>query len=100
MDKHGRFSDENGSRAEQRSHGYVHKAFGAKPSEARIDALCERTECCGCGRRRCCRGSSRRLESRSIVDVRIVMFASQESKLIIRITILKFAFAFNYPASV
>ena len=59
----------------------------------------ERTEWCGCGRLRCCRGSCFGLESRSIIEVRIEMSGSEESQLIIRITILKFAFAFSYPAS-
>ena len=43
MDKHGRFSDENGSRTEQRSQGYLHKAFG-RPSQARLDVSRERTD--------------------------------------------------------
>ena len=59
----------------------------------------ERTEWCGRGRLRCCRGSCCGLESRSIEDVRIEMFGSSSPQLIIRITILKFAFAFSYPAS-
>ena len=60
----------------------------------------ERTEWCGRGRLRCCRGSCCGLESRSIIHVRIKMFGPAVSKLIMRITMLKFAFAFNYPASV
>ena len=56
----------------------------------------ERTEWCGRGR---CRGSYFGLESRSIIDVRIEMSGSSSHQLIIRITILKFAFAFSYPAS-
>ena len=59
----------------------------------------ERTEWFGRGRLRCCRGSSRRLESRSIIEVRIEMFGSFSHQLKIRITILKFAFAFSYSAS-